>query len=48
MVERKAFLADPRHQYRVSQWEEHDFGANNEKNGDYNDYQSSSHFINQL
>ena len=27
MVERKAFFANPKHQYRVSQWGEHDCSA---------------------
>ena len=27
MVERKAFLAKSKHQYRVSQWDEHDWSA---------------------
>ena len=26
-MEKKAFLANPRHQYRASQWEEHDCSA---------------------
>ena len=42
MVERKAFLANPKRQYHVSQWGEHDCS------GDYNEYQSLSHFTNQL
>ena len=48
MVERKAFLANPKHQYRVSQCGEHDCSAHNEKNEDYNEYPSLSHFTNQL
>ena len=35
MVERKAFLANPKHQHCVSQRDEHDWCANNKKNGDY-------------
>ena len=35
MAERKAFLAKSKPQCRVSQWDEHDWGANNKKNGDY-------------
>ena len=31
----KAFLANLKHQYRVSQQHEHDLIANNKKNGDY-------------
>ena len=38
MVEKKAFLEIPRHQYRVSQKGEHDCSANNQKNGDYYEY----------
>ena len=45
MVERKAFLANPKHQYHVSQYGEHYCSAHIEKNGDYNEYQSLSHFI---
>ena len=48
MEQRKAFLANPKPQYRVSQYREHDCGAHNEKNGDYNEYPSLSHFSNQL
>ena len=35
MVERKAFPAKSKRQYRVSQWDEHDLSANHKKNGDY-------------
>ena len=35
MLEKKVFFADQMHQYHVSQWEEHNCGAHNEKNGDY-------------
>ena len=48
MVERKAFLANPKHQYCVSQWGEHDYSAYDKKNGDYYKYPSLSHFINEL
>ena len=48
MVDRKAFLANPKHQYHASQCEEHDCSAYNKKNGDYKEYQSLSHFTNQL
>ena len=44
MVERKAFLGNPKYQYRVSQCGEHDCYAHNEKNGDYNKYQRFFHF----
>ena len=57
MVERKAFLANAKNQYRVSQSGEHDCSTHNEKNGDYyecpgltnGDYYkhpSLTHFIN--
>ena len=45
---RKAFLANLKHQYRVSKCGEHNCGAHNEKNEDYNEYQCLSHFANQL
>ena len=45
MVERKAFLASPKHQYRVSQYGEYDYSAHNEKNGDYSEYPSLFHFM---
>ena len=44
MVEWKAFLANPKHQYRVPQCGELDCRAHNEKNGDYNEYPSLSYF----
>ena len=44
MVERKAFLANPKHQYRVSQYGEHDCSTYNEKNEDYNWYPSLPYF----
>ena len=40
MIERKALPANPKRQYRVSQWEEHDCHANNKKNEDYYRYPS--------
>ena len=48
MVERKAFLANPRHQARVSQCGEHDWSAHNERNGDYNEYPCLTHFTDEL
>ena len=48
MLERKAFLTNPKHQYCVSQCGEHDCSAYKEKNGDYNEYPSLPHFTNQL
>ena len=44
MVERKAFLANPKHQDRVPQYGEHDYRAHNKKNRDYYRYPSLSHF----
>ena len=41
---KKAFLANPNHQYRVSQCGEHDCRANTQKNGDYYEYPRLSHF----
>ena len=48
MVERKAFLPNPKHQYRVSQCEEHVCNANNKKNGDYYEYPSLFYFTDEL
>ena len=45
MDERKAFLANPKNQYRVSQQGEHDSSANNKRNGDYYGYLGLSHFM---
>ena len=45
---KKAFLANPKYQYRVSQCGEHDCSANKKKNGDYFEYQSLSHFLDEL
>ena len=42
-IGKKAFLANPKHQYRVSQCREHDCGAHNKKNKDYYEYPSLSH-----
>ena len=47
MVENKAFLANPKHQYGASQWGEHDCGAHNKKTGDYYEYPSLSNFTNE-
>ena len=44
MVERKAFLANPKHQHSTSQCEEHDCGAHNKKNVDYYEYPCLTHF----
>ena len=40
IIERKAFLANPKHQYCASQWEEHGCGANNKKSENYYEYSS--------
>ena len=48
MVERKVFLANPKPQDRVSQYGEHDCPAHNKKNGDYYEYPSLYHFMNEL
>ena len=48
MVERKAFLANPKHKYRVSYYAEHDCKASNKKNGDCYWYPSLSHFMEEL
>ena len=45
MVERKAFLANLRHQYHVTSCGEHDCSAYNRRNGDYYEYRSLSHFM---
>ena len=47
MVERKASLANAKHQYRASQYGEHHCSAHNERNGDYYEY-SLIHFIDEL
>ena len=46
MVQRKVFVANPKHQYHVSQYGWHDCSAQNENNGDYNKYLSLSYFTN--
>ena len=43
MVERKAFPANPKHQYHVSQCGEEDCHANNKLEGDYYEYPRLSH-----
>ena len=45
MVETKAFLANPKHQYRASISGEYDCSANNKKNRDYDKHPSLTHFI---
>ena len=44
MIERKTFLANSKHQYRVSKWREHDGNAHNKKNGYCYKYPSLSYF----
>ena len=44
MVERKAFLTNPKLQYRVTRGEEHDCRVHNKKNVDYFEYPCLSHF----
>ena len=45
---KKAFLANPKHHYHVSQCGEHDRPVNNKKNGDYYESHSLYHFTNEL
>ena len=45
---KKAFLSNPKHQYSVSQYGEHDCCANNKKNWDCYKYPSLSHFTDEL
>ena len=45
---KNAFLADPKHQYRVSQCGEFDCRANNKMKGNYYEYPSLSHFMDEL
>ena len=48
MVERNAFLANQKHEYHISQRDEHDCNAHNEKSGDYCEYRSSTHFTDEF
>ena len=48
MVERKAFLANPKHQFFVSQTREHDCNAQSQKNGGYNKDPSLTHLMDKL
>ena len=45
---KKAFLANPKHQYHVSQCGEKDCRANNKNNGDYYEHQSLSYFADEF
>ena len=43
-MERKTFLANPKHQYRVPQKGENDCSAHSKMNRDYYEYPNLSHF----
>ena len=45
---KKAFLAYPKNQYRVSHCKEHDCSTHNQINGNYNEYPSFSYFMDEL
>ena len=45
---KKTFLANPNHQYHVSQCGELDCHANKKRKGDYYEYPSLSHFMDEL
>ena len=45
---KQALLANPKHQHRVSQCGEHDYGANKKWNRDYYEYQILSYFLDEL
>ena len=45
MVERKAFLVNPKHQCLVSQSKKHDCSAHNKRNGDYDKHPSLPYFM---
>ena len=47
-MERKDFLANPEHQYHVSQCGEHDCGPNHKMNRGYNENPSVTYFTNEL
>ena len=42
---KESFSCKSKHQYRVSQYGEHDCSAHNKKNGDYYEYPSLPHFM---
>ena len=48
MAEKKAFLANQKHQDHVPQYGEHGCSANNKKKGHYYEYPSLSHFSDEL
>ena len=45
--EKKAFLANPKHQCHASQWGEYDCSKHNKKNIDYYKHLSLTHVMNQ-
>ena len=45
---KKAFPANPNHQYHAFHYGEHDCNANNKKNGDCYGYPCLSHFTDEL
>ena len=46
--EKKAFLTNPKPEYRVSYWGGHDCSGHNKTNGDFYEYPSLSHFTDKL
>ena len=48
MVEREAFLVNPKQQDHVFKYGGHDSSANNKENGDYYEHPSFSYFMNEL
>ena len=48
MVERKAFLINPKRQDHVSQCEERDCSADKKRNGDYYEHPNLSHLRDEL
>ena len=42
---KKAVIANPKHQYRISQCGEYDCSTNNRKNGDCYEYPCLPHFM---
>ena len=48
IMERKAFLANPKHQYPVSQCGEHDCSAQSQKNRDYYENPSLTYFTDKV
>ena len=48
MMENKAFLANPKHQHRASQYEEHECSAYHKRNVDYYENPSLTHLKDKL